>query len=218
MNKPTATIAKLKAGRPVIIAALGDSLTQGWMVRMGYLDYLKDMLRKRYPGSHFTIIQRGIPGDTADNGLYRLRRDILNHNPDCILVQYAINDAYLGYTLKQFHDTIEEIIEEIRADGDADIVLVTSSYLEDEREYAFIKAYYDQLIALADRYGLAIARTDLYWKTAIDRGVDFGELVQYDLVHPTALGYRYMAQAVMDLLSEDDEGVHGDGSPVGADL
>ncbi|MCX7634388.1 MAG: hypothetical protein N2Z74_01420, partial [Syntrophales bacterium] len=73
--------------------------------------------------------------------------------------------------------------------------------LEDEREYAFIKAYYDPLGALGEQYGLAVARTDLYWKAAVEGGVDFGTLVQYDLVHPTSLGYRYMAQAIMDLLT-----------------
>ncbi|HOK07593.1 MAG TPA: GDSL-type esterase/lipase family protein [Syntrophales bacterium] len=218
MIKPRSTIAKLKEGKQVIIAALGDSLTQGWMVRMGYIDYLKEMLREQYPQAHLTIVRRGIPGDTADNGLYRLRRDVLNHNPDCVFVQYAINDAYLGFTPKQFRDYIEEIIEEIQADSEADIVLITSSYLEDAREYAYILKYYDQLVELAEKHRLPIARTDLYWKAAVEGGVDFGTLVQYDLVHPTALGYRYMAQAVMDLFREDDKGVHGGDLPVRSDL
>jgi len=37
MIRPERTIEKLKRGEKVIIAALGDSLTQGWMVRRGYV-------------------------------------------------------------------------------------------------------------------------------------------------------------------------------------
>ena len=56
----------------LIIAALGDSLTYGWMTEHGYLDYLKSMLNKKFPGSRFKIINRGIPGDTAKDGLRRV--------------------------------------------------------------------------------------------------------------------------------------------------
>ena len=50
MIRPEKTIAKLKSGEDVKIVAIGDSLTYGWLVSKGYLDFLKEMLRKRYPG------------------------------------------------------------------------------------------------------------------------------------------------------------------------
>ena len=50
MIRPEKTIAKLKSGEDVKIVAIGDSLTYGWQVSKGYLDFLKEMLKKRYPG------------------------------------------------------------------------------------------------------------------------------------------------------------------------
>ena len=39
------------------------------------------MLRLKYPGSRFKLINKGIPGDTADGGLYRLREDVIDYDP-----------------------------------------------------------------------------------------------------------------------------------------
>ncbi|MCX7815996.1 MAG: GDSL-type esterase/lipase family protein [Syntrophales bacterium] len=204
MIKPLKTIKKLSSGETTIIVALGDSLTQGWMVHKGYIDYFREMIENAYPMSRLVLIGRGVPGDTAFGGLHRLRRDVLNHNPDCVFVQFALNDAFMGYSPQQFRMCIQEIIEEIQADCDAEIVLITSSFLEDENEYNYVKRYYNQLDELAKEYGLPISRTDHYWKKAIDNGVDFGTLVQYDLVHPTAEGYRLMAMALLELFVLDE--------------
>jgi len=199
MIRPQRTIEKLQRGDKVVIAALGDSLTQGWMVRRGYIDFLREMLKARYPTSALTIVPKGIPGDTADNGLYRLRYDILEYNPDCIFIQYAINDAFMGYTSRQFRSTIQEIIEEIQADGDADIVLVTSSYIGDNADAEIVGEYYRQLEELGGVFGLPVAMVHEYWKKRIDEGADYRTLVQYDMVHPTEGGYRFMAEAIVAL-------------------
>jgi len=199
MLKPERTIEKLQRGDKVVIAALGDSLTQGWMVRRGYIHFLREMLKARYPASSLTIVPKGIPGDSADNGLYRLRYDILEYNPDCVLIQYAINDAFMGYTSRQFRNTIQEMIEEIQADGDADIVLVTSSYIGDNADAEIIGEFYRQLEELGGVFGLPVAMVHEYWKKRIDEGIDYGNLVQYDMVHPTEDGYRFMAEAIVAL-------------------
>jgi acyl-CoA thioesterase I len=199
--KPAKTIEKLKSGIPVKIAAIGDSLTAGWMARKGYLDFLQEMLQERYPDSRFSLMGSGVPGDTADFGLYRVQTDVLDHEPDCVFIQYAINDAGYGFTVSQFRDNIQGIIKKIGKAGDADIVLVTSGHLGDDGENAYVEEYYRQLEELGDKYGLPVARVHAYWKEKIDGGVDFRSLVQYDLVHPTVAGYRLMAEAIMKLFS-----------------
>ncbi|MDD5170753.1 MAG: SGNH/GDSL hydrolase family protein [Syntrophales bacterium] len=203
MIRPLKTIAKLKSGAPVVIAALGDSLTAGWMARKGYLDFLEEMFAERFPGSACKIHGSGIPGDTADFGLYRVEHDVIDFQPDCVFIQYAINDASYGFTEKQFEGNIRGIIDKIRAQSDADIVLVTSSFIGEGGENSFVEPYYQILEALGREYGLPVARVHAYWKEKIDEGVDFLSLVQYDHVHPTVAGYRLMAEAIMQLFQEE---------------
>lgn len=199
--KPDRTIDKIQSGAPVKMAAIGDSLTAGWMARKGYVDFLKEMLRERYPDSRLSFIASGVPGDTADFGLYRVERDVLHHAPDCVLIQYAINDAGYGFTPSQFGQNIQGIIDKIRRTGDTDIVLVTSGHIGDHGESHFAEDYYDQMDRLGKTNNLPVARVHAYWKERIAAGVDFRSLVQYDLVHPTVAGYRIMAEAIMKLFA-----------------
>jgi acyl-CoA thioesterase-1 len=197
--KPTRTIHNLSTGTPVTIVALGDSLTQGWMVSKGYVDFLKEMLHAKFPQSRFLLVNSGIPGDTADSGLYRMKWDVLHHNPDCVFIQYAINDAFSGFTEQQFKRSIKGIIDTVRENGDADIVLITSVYIGDNDDNRRVEGYYHQLEILGKDYRIPVVLTHEYWKKKIREGTFFGSLVQYDGVHPTEEGYRLMAEAIMSI-------------------
>jgi len=197
--KPTRTINKLTSGTPITIAALGDSLTQGWMVSMGYIDFLEEMLRIKFPESRFKLVNSGIPGDTADSGLYRLAGDVLYYKPDCVFIQYAINDAFSGFTEQQFKKNIKGIIEKINENADTDIILITSGYIGDNDDNRHMERYYHQLTALGEDYRIPVALVHEYWKEKIRDGIHLESLVQYDGVHPTEGGYRLMAEAVMKI-------------------
>ncbi len=197
--RPEKTIERMKSGCLVKIVALGDSLTQGWMVSKGYLDFLYEMLKTRYPESRLTILNRGVPGDTAEGGLYRLREDVLDCDPDCVLVQFALNDGFMGIPPQVFQNQLGTIIDHVQNDTEADIVLLTSVFLDDNRENEMAMKYYQKIQDLARKNHLPMARVHEYWKTKIAEGAEFSNLVQYDRVHPTVEGYRLMAEAVMEV-------------------
>lgn len=197
--RPEKTIEKLVSGRPAVIVALGDSLTYGWMVHKGYLNYMKEMIRDRYPNSKMNLINRGVPGDTAQGGVNRLRGEVLHHHPDCILIQFGLNDAFVGYSPEQYREHIDAMISQIRENGESEIVLVTSVCLDGERDNAFIDKFYNEVEALSDLYQLPVARVHDYWKKKIAGGVAFDSLVQFDGVHPNTIGYKLMAEAIMEV-------------------
>ncbi len=197
--KPVNTIKKLLSGVPVIMVALGDSLTYGWMVDKGYLDFLGEMIGEEFPDARFSLINCGMPAGTARDGLHRLQRDVLYRNPDCVFVQFGLNDAFSGYTPEEFRSNIEIIIKEIRENTASEIVLVTSVCLENRKDNKHVKKYYDQLEELADLHRLPLAKVHVYWEGRISEGSRFDDLVQADRVHPVSEGYRFMAEAVMEL-------------------
>jgi lysophospholipase L1-like esterase len=194
--KAEKTIQKLKEGGKVTIVALGDSLTYGWMVGRGYLDFLGDMLLSKYPDSRFTLINKGIPGDTADGGLYRLREDVIDCHPDCVMIQFALNDISIGISPDDYGNSVQKIIEQIKNETQAEIVLITSICLGNTSENEAANRFYKKLDDLSKENGLPIARVHEYWKRRIQEGTEFRKLVQFDLVHPTVEGYRLMAEAI----------------------
>lgn len=201
MVRAEKTIAKLKSGEDVKIVAIGDSLTYGWMVSKGYLAFLNEMLRKRYPEASFQIVNKGIPGDTASGGLDRIDTDVFFYDPDCVLVEFALNDAFCGYSPELFGRNIQEMIAGIRKNTKAEVVLVTAVWLDDPGSYDFVeKSFYGKLEELAEKFWLPVARVHEHWRRQVLSGaVDFQELVQFDGVHPTVSGYRLMAEAVMEV-------------------
>ncbi len=199
-NRPLNTIKKLLSGTPVVITALGDSLTYGWMVRKGYLDFLAEMIDERFPDARVSLINCGMPAGTALDGLRRLERDVLHRSPDCIFVQFGLNDAFSGYSPEEFKDHVEVIIKRIQENTHSEIVIMTSVCLGNRRDNTVVERYYAQLEGLANLYGLPLARVHMYWKEKISRGCPFSTLVQSDQVHPVSDGYRLMAEAIMELL------------------
>lgn len=199
MIKPISTIDKLTRGEPVSIVALGDSLTYGWMVDEGYIEYLYDFLKSHYPKAAIKIINKGIPGDTSDSGLHRLPHDVIEYNPDCVLIQFALNDHACGYTPAVFGNYIRAIIHSIKNSLSCDIILITSVWFGDFPEARRAYELYDMLITIADEYKLSVSKTHEYWKNTVQQGTPLKDLVQYDGVHPTEEGYYIMSLPLKDL-------------------
>ena len=194
------TIAKLQSTEQMTIVALGDSLTSGWMVTRGYTEFLRDMLMSRYPKAGIRIINSGIPGDTAPGGLYRLQQDVISYAPDLVLVQFAINDAFCGSSLEEFRRLIEAIVERIRQESSAEVLLLTSTLPADASEFDVVAPFYAELKQISQDQVCACAAVDEHWQGVIDSGRLHDELVLQDRVHPSEAGYQLMAEAVMACL------------------
>jgi lysophospholipase L1-like esterase len=199
MLKCEHSIQKLENGTRLIIAALGDSLTFGWMVQEGFIDILDKMLREKYPNADFTIINRGLPGGTAQEGIFRMQRQIIDEHPDLVTVQFGLNDALSGYSPEDFYNNMKHIVNTLQKDTRAEILLMTSPLIYDEDMMRLARPYYDKIVKLADEEALPAARVDRYWEKKISAGVNHASLVQSDMAHPTEAGHRLMAEAVMEL-------------------
>jgi hypothetical protein len=105
----------------------------------------------------------------------------------------------MGVPVQQYQNYVQGMIDAIRADTEAEIVLVTSVYLDNENEYRHALKFYSALEFLAEKNSVSIARVHSYWEKKVAEGIDFRSLVQWDLIHPRVEGYYLMAEAVMEL-------------------
>ena len=75
---------------PVLIVALGDSVTQGFMEERRfdfeavYHHRLKQLLEARYPQTTFSVVNAGCGGESLPGGARRLDRDVLRHQLDLL--------------------------------------------------------------------------------------------------------------------------------------
>ncbi|MBN2640299.1 MAG: hypothetical protein JXR78_01460 [Victivallales bacterium] len=82
-------IAKLNAGKEVIIGYLGGSITaqDGWRVLS------RKWFQKEYPKAKVKEIHAAIGGTGSNLGVFRLEHDVLKYKPDLLFVEFAVNDA-----------------------------------------------------------------------------------------------------------------------------
>ena len=193
------TLYKLKSDEKVQLVALGDSLTYGWMAQYGFLDYLEILIKKKYPDSQLLIINKGVPGDTAGDGLHRLERDVIKLSPDLVFIQFALNDAYSGYSADDFQKNIESIIVKIKDRLNSEIALLTSVAIQDKNMNKTANEFYSKISDSGKKYNLPVVAVHEYWEKKISSGINHSLLVQYDGVHPTEKGYELMAEAVFGL-------------------
>src|SRR4051812_27019526 len=73
------------------IVTFGDSVTA---VR-GHTEVYSTLLASdlAFSGKEVKVINAGIGGNTTSNGMARLQKDVLAHQPDVAVIMFGINDA-----------------------------------------------------------------------------------------------------------------------------
>ncbi len=112
-------LAKLEAGKEVRTAYFGGSITAatGWRVQT-----LK-WFQETFPKATVSEINGAIGGTGSDLGVFRLGHDVLQHKPDLVFVEFAVNDG--GAPPERIWQAMEGIVRQIwTADPQTDICYV----------------------------------------------------------------------------------------------
>lgn len=83
---------------PLRIVALGDSTTYGYGVEDAYPKQLAWRLSQI--GIDVSVINSGINGDTTGGAQLRFDRDVLQHDPDVVIIQFGLNDQSTRFYTK----------------------------------------------------------------------------------------------------------------------
>ena len=77
------------------LVCLGDSVTFGWNIpyEKSYPFLLGKKLREQYPEA--LVINSGIGGQTVVDGPDRLESDVLYYNPQLVIINFGLNDAFI---------------------------------------------------------------------------------------------------------------------------
>jgi len=94
----------------ITILALGDSLTTGYGLapEASFASRLEQDLKREK--RDVRVIDGGVSGDTAYDGLRRIDR-LLVHTPDLVIVEFGTNDWYLGLSVKEIKANLARIID-----------------------------------------------------------------------------------------------------------
>lgn len=180
----------------VTIAALGDSLTQGYglIEEEGFVPQLQRWLRAR--GHQVTVLNLGVSGDTTAGGLARVDW-ALTPGVDAMIVALGGNDLLRGIPPETSRANLDGILQAARARGVAVLLAglpAPGNFGPDyQREFDAIfpdlAARYDALLVPDFLGGLEAAAGG-------DRQAVLSAYMQADGIHPNAAGVALVVEAL----------------------
>lgn len=170
---------------------------------------LKD-LKAKHPNAVVNSITTSIGGEHSESGERRLLNDVLNHKPDVLFIDYALNDRGIG--LVRAKAAWEKMIKTAQAyrfkssDGttrSVSIVLMTPTPDTNENildDNAPLAKHAEQIKQLARQYGLRVVDSYGWFKVLAQRnnGLD---MFMAQPNHINAKGHQHVATGVVSILS-----------------
>lgn len=175
------------------IVFMGNSITEGWVS-------MRPNFFKNNP-----FVGRGISGQTTPQMLIRMRQDVLNLNPDVVVILAGTNDIAGNtgpMTLDQILDNLKSMAELADANG---IKVILSSVLPvydypwkpDVKPNIKIPALNTMIEAYSKSKGYYYLD---YFSEMADERNGLPKKYAEDEVHPTVLGYSVMEPLVLNAI------------------
>ncbi len=176
-----------------IIAAVGDSLTEGLGVdeEFAYPALLEKKLQDA--GYRYRVINAGISGETSSATLARIKW-ILTLKPDIVILVIGANDGFRGIDPELIKTNILTIIRALKEKNVT--VLLGGMQMAQNLGKEYISAFENiyPLVAREENVGLIP-----FFLTGVAANP---KLNQADGIHPTAEGYRVVADHIFPYVIE----------------
>jgi acyl-CoA thioesterase I len=143
---------RLRAGQPVKIVAVGGASTTGLAAGSSDLAYphrLQEILSRWYPSSSITVVNRGVPRQTARQMLERFPTDVIPEDPVFVIWETGTTDAVRGVGVDDFAATLQTGIDELKAHG-IDVMLVDMQFSHSTATVIDFERYLNALHRVGD--------------------------------------------------------------------
>ena len=143
---------RLRAEQPVRIVAIGGASTTGLAAGSSDLSYphrLQEILTRWYPSSSITVVNRGVPRQTARQMLERFPTDVIPEDPVLVIWETGTTDAVRGVGVDEFAATLQTGIDELKAHG-IDIMLVDLQFSHSTTTVIDFEQYLNALHRVGD--------------------------------------------------------------------
>lgn len=143
---------RLQAKEPVKIVAIGGASTTGLAAGSSDLAYphrLQEILTRWYPASPITVVNRGVPRQTAQQMLERFPSDVFAEDPVLVIWETGTTDAVRGVGVDDFAAALQTGIDDLKARG-IDVMLVDMQFSHSTATVIDFERYLNALHRVGD--------------------------------------------------------------------
>lgn len=194
-----------KAGHKLTIGFIGGSITQGTGASAHdkcYAYRIYKWWKDNYPKTEFVYVNAGIGGTDSKFGVARVDDDLLNMNPDVVIIEFAVNDVDNPDCI----ETAEGLIRKILKKRKDVAVLILCNLIYDTGA-----TMQEEYFKLAEYYKLPCISI----KDTVYADIQMGRIKQSDVtadnIHPLDFGHELIAAKVIEFLeSQKSSSLSGD--------
>lgn len=191
-------IDKARAGEDITIAYIGGSITEGPDVKPAerYVTLSYHEFEDTYcAGGTVTCVNAGLSGTPSNLGCIRLQRDVLDHTPDIVFVEFAVNDSQDIMQKQYFESMLRTILLEPQEPAVILIFNRTQDGYTCQSVMGLTGRHYDlPMISVTDAITEELDAGRMTWRDYSD-----------DTVHPNPDGHRMTADFIANLFRLADE-------------
>ena len=203
-------LAQIQAGESTKVLFMGGSITVGETASMydennhqkGYAYYTYQWLKKNYD-SHdaLSFINASISGTGSEIGIVRAQKDVINHNPDIIFIEFAANNGSNDFYKQSYESLIRKCLS--LPSNPAVVLLFSATYYTGSTE--------QYMSAIGEYYGLPMFSLDKGFKEVCTIRDEHGNLTREDPIyaaysddstHPNNDGHKLYAKCLCYFLKE----------------
>jgi acyl-CoA thioesterase-1 len=144
--------ARLKAHQPATIVAIGGASTIGQAAGSPDLSFphqLEQILSNDYQKGSITVVNKGVPRQSARQNLERFPTDVFAEDPVMVIWETGINDAVRGTDVDEFAETLQTGVDQLKNRA-IDIVMVDMQFSKSATALINFEAYLKALHRVGD--------------------------------------------------------------------
>lgn len=207
-------LKRAEKGEDITIVGFGGSITEGAWAKtcrdignnageytdelggeLCYMERVAEWFKAEYKKCRITLYNAGIGATPSFLGAFRMNQMVLNHNPDLVIIEFAVNDATVD-NLKEneIFDAYESLIRRCAEKNIATVLVFTMNV-----HGTTMQEYYKKI---GDYYRIPM----ISYVNAIrpDGKLIFKEweLISPDVVHPNNVGHSLIARIITEYFEE----------------
>ncbi len=195
------------------IVFFGDSITELGVKKGGYIDLLNNRIANNGQTNRYELLGAGIGGNKIYDLYLRLEKDVLDKNPNIVVIWIGVNDVWhkstkgTGTDYDKFGLFYDALVQKIQDKG-AKVILVTPAVIGERYDHSntqdgdlnlysnWIRKYAAQNnIALVDCRKLFLDYSIKNNPKQLDKG-----FLTYDRVHLNDAGNQLVADAIWEVI------------------
>ena len=164
-----------------------------------YHEQFRMMLAKKYGATSVSVINSGIGGDSLIGMKERVYRDVIQHDPDLVIINGTLNWTEQHGTLEDFQAELENIIQAIKKNCKANIVCLTPNAISNLIPDELLEARVDIVRGVTQKEQVSLVDVYKLWSLFTTDRDELKECLANEINHPTAAGHKVYALALMQL-------------------